>query len=115
MSRSSECSPCARHDEETNDMGIFSRNKSAAKNTGEIGTFTSPHSISDTLVVVYEGIAPELSVPERKIQSPESVASIYLSRLDARGVTVTAGNKIETYFQFSVDLQPHAQGCKGRV
>ncbi|MFI6761750.1 hypothetical protein ACIBF5_21680 [Micromonospora sp. NPDC050417] len=96
-------------------MGIFSKKKSATTSAGEIGTFTSPHSLTDTLVVAYEGIASELSVAERKIQAPGIAASIYLSRLDATGLTVTAGNKIETYFQFRVDLRANGNGCKGHV
>ncbi|MEH0934519.1 hypothetical protein [Micromonospora psammae] len=96
-------------------MGIFSKKRSAAISAGEIGTFTSPHSLADTLAVAYAGIASQLSVAEREVQAPGIAASIYLSRLDATGLTVTAGNKIETYFQFRVDLQTHGNGCKGHA
>ncbi|MGW4464027.1 hypothetical protein [Micromonospora sp. NPDC004704] len=99
----------------TNKMGIFSKKKSAATGAGEIGTFTSPHSLADTLVVVYGGVASQLSVAEREIQAPGLAASIYLSRLDTTGLTVTAGNKIETYFQFRVDLEAQGNGCKGHA
>lgn len=97
------------------EMGIFSKKKSARIGAAEIGTFTSPHSRTDTLAVVYAGIAAELSVAEQAVQTAGIAASIYLNRLDETGLTVTAGNKIETYFQFRVDLQAHGNGCTGRV
>ncbi|WP_334506490.1 hypothetical protein [Micromonospora sp. CPCC 205558] len=96
-------------------MGIFGRRKGAAVSAAEVGTFASPHSLSDTLAVVYEGVASQLSVAEREVQSPGIAASIFLSRLDATGLTVTAGNKIETYFQFRVDLQGQGSGCTGHA
>ncbi|HEX5493680.1 MAG TPA: hypothetical protein VFX70_03775 [Mycobacteriales bacterium] len=94
-------------------MGIFG--KARAKDTGSVGTFTSPHSVADTLRAASVAVAPELSSRKVEVSGPLMAASIYLSRLDETGLTVTAGNRIETYFQFVVDLEPSGDGCTGRV
>lgn len=87
-------------------MGMF---------TKRIGGFESPHSTADTLKIVYGGVAEQLSDPEFKVTGPGLAAAVYLTRLDDSGLTVTAGNKVETYFQFLVDLTPTATGCVGEA
>lgn len=49
------------------------------------------------------------------MSGPEVEAAIYLSRFDSSGLTVAAGNKIDTYFTFHVDLTPTSSGCTGEA
>ncbi|MEU9374320.1 hypothetical protein AB0D94_11185 [Streptomyces sp. NPDC048255] len=83
--------------------------------TKRIGSFDSPHSVEDTLKIVFSGVTEQLSDPVFEVTEPGLAAAVYLSRLDRSGLTVTAGNKIDTYFRFLVDLTPTNSGCTGEV
>ncbi|GHI83551.1 hypothetical protein [Streptomyces xanthophaeus] len=83
--------------------------------TKRIGSFESPHSVEDTLKIVFSGVSEQLSDPVFEVSEPGLAAAVYLSRLDRSGITVTAGNKIDTYFRFLVDLTPTTSGCTGEV
>ncbi|MCQ0021535.1 hypothetical protein M4914_00100 [Streptomyces somaliensis DSM 40738] len=83
--------------------------------TKRVGTFDSPHSVEDTLQVLFKGVAEQLSDPSPTVSAPGVEASVYLSRFDADGLSVTAGNRIDTYFTFHVDLTPTAGGCTGEA
>lgn len=96
-------------------MGLFRRSSGPARNTGEVGRFTSPHSLQDTLEVVYSGLAGQLTVPEFKVSAARPMEAIFVSRLEADSITVTAGNSIDTYFEFRIDLTPAPRGCEGRA
>lgn len=96
-------------------MGLF------GKRTGELGTFQSRHSASDIVKVIYVGLADQLSSSDPsepapfELSAPRIMESIYISRLDSDGITVTAGNSIETYFEFNADIKTTAVGCEGHV
>jgi hypothetical protein len=97
-------------------VGLFRRNSERNQAVpGEVGRFASPHSPQDTLSIVYAGIAGQLSVQKPEVSAAGPSATIFLSRLDAGGITVTAGNTVETYFEFRVDLTPTAGGCTGHA
>jgi hypothetical protein len=96
-------------------MGLFQRSSTQARNTGEVGRFTSPHSLQDTLEVAYKGLAGQLTVPEFKASTAQPTGAIFVSRLEADSITVTAGNSVETYFEFRIDLTPAPHGCEGRA
>ncbi|MDX3710297.1 hypothetical protein PV733_15265 [Streptomyces europaeiscabiei] len=83
--------------------------------TKRVGSFDSPHSVEDTLEVLFNGVAEQLSTPSPTVSMPGVEAAVYLSRFDTTGVTVTAGNKIDTYFTFYVDLTPTTSGCVGEA
>lgn len=83
--------------------------------TRRVGRFESPHSVEDTLKIVFSGVTEQLSDPVFQVSEPGLAAAVYLSRLDHSGLTVTAGNKIDTYFRFLVDLTPTNGGCAGEV
>ncbi|MGF1425592.1 hypothetical protein [Kitasatospora sp. LaBMicrA B282] len=88
---------------------------SRTRGAGEVGRFESPHSPQDTLQVVYAGLASQLSTEEFRATAPGPMATIFISRLSPGGITVTAGNSVETYFAFHVDLTPTANGCAGHA
>lgn len=100
-------------------MGIFGRGRRSAAQpragTGEVGTFRSPHSPQDTLRIVHAGLADQLSQQSAEVTGPNVMESIYLSRFDAGGVTVGAGNTVDTYFTFFVDLTAGPQGTEGHA
>ncbi|MDX3672266.1 hypothetical protein ACSCB1_03335 [Streptomyces europaeiscabiei] len=83
--------------------------------TKRVGSFDSPHSVEDTLEVLFNGVAEQLSTPSPTVSMPGVEAAVYLSRFDTTGVTVAAGNKIDTYFTFYVDLTPTTSGCVGEA
>jgi len=93
-------------------MGLFSRTKAKV---GEIGNFRSAHQAGTLLGVVYHGVAGQLSQPAPTVSGPAVMESIYLSRYDDSGLTVTAGNSAETYFVFSVDLSATPSGTDGHA
>jgi hypothetical protein len=92
-------------------MGLFS------KRTGpvDVGHFSSPHDLDAMLSVVYAGVRDQLSSPAPEVGTPSPAGSIYLSRYGRDGLTVTAGNTIETFFNFHVDLTPTANGVEGHA
>lgn len=100
-------------------MGIFGRSKNAApgggRGTGEVGSFLSPHSPDDTARIVYAGLANQLSNASAEVTGPDLLESIYLSRFDSSGITVVAGNSVDTYFSFAVDLTATSRGTEGRA
>lgn len=97
-------------------MGLFSKNSGrSGTEVGEVGRFVSPHPPHDTLQVVCAGLADQLSVQDIKVSAAPPMAAIFISRLDAGGITVTAGNSVETYFEFHVDLTVTANGCTGHA
>lgn len=97
-------------------MGLFSnKGSSSGRDSGEVGRFVSPHSVQDTLQVVYKGLAGQLSTPEFAVSAPAPMEAIFISRLGPDGITVTAGNTVETYFEFRVDLSATADGCAGHA
>lgn len=93
-------------------MGLFSKGKVTA---GEVGAFVSPHSPEDTLRLVYAGLSGQLSSDAFEVSAAGILESIYISRLDSTGITVTAGNSIETYWNFHVDLTTTANGSEGHA
>ncbi|MFC4033883.1 hypothetical protein ACFO3J_20710 [Streptomyces polygonati] len=96
-------------------MGLFSSKTSSGRGSGEVGRFVSPHSAQDTLKVVHKGLAGQLSTPEFAVSASGPMAAIFISRLGDDGITVTAGNTVETYFEFRVDLTATANGCEGHA
>lgn len=89
-------------------MGFFGRGRRVAAeeqgNPGEVGTFRSPHSPEDTVRIVHAGLVDQLSHPSMEVTGPGLMESIYLGRCDSSGITVGAGNSVDTYFVFFVDL-----------
>ncbi|WP_328580640.1 hypothetical protein [Streptomyces sp. NBC_00370] len=83
--------------------------------TKRVGSFDSPHSVEDTLQILFSGVAEQLSIPSPTVSEPGVEAGVHLSRLDSSGLTVIAGNKIDTYFMFYVDLTPTTGGCTGEA
>ena len=61
--------------------------------TKRVGSFDSPHSVEDTLEVLFNGVAEQLSTPSPTVSMPGVEAAVYLSRFDTTGVTVAAGNR----------------------
>ncbi|WP_327698510.1 hypothetical protein [Streptomyces sp. NBC_00459] len=100
-------------------MGIFGRSKNAApgggRGTGYVGSFLSPHSPDDTARIVHAGLAGQLSNESAEVTGPGLLESIYLSRFDSSGITVVAGNSVDTYFSFAVDLTATSAGTEGRA
>ena len=89
-------------------MGIFRKNA-----TGEIGRFRSPYSVAETIQVVHAGLAGQLTDPTPRVSTAGPLPTIFISRLDDTGLTVTAGNLVETYFTFTTDLTAVPGGCAG--
>jgi hypothetical protein len=96
-------------------MGLFGNRSPSGRDSGEVGNFISPHSPHDTLQVVYNGLAGQLSSAEFTVSASGPMATIFISRLGDDGITVTAGNTVETYFEFRVDLTATADGCAGHA
>lgn len=106
-------------------MGIFSRNQRtedrSSTRRGEVGIFLSPHSTEDTLRVVYLGLADQLSSSDSSKPAPFEVSepgifeSIFISKLDDSGITVSAGNATRTYFEFHVELTITSSGTEGHA
>ncbi|MFF3019410.1 hypothetical protein [Streptomyces sp. NPDC057939] len=89
-------------------MGFFGRGRRVAAEeqakSGEVGTFRSPHSPEDTVRIVHAGLIDQLSHPSMEVTGPGLMESIHLIRCDSTGITVGAGNLVDTYFVFFVDL-----------
>ncbi|GGW68720.1 hypothetical protein [Streptomyces xantholiticus] len=83
--------------------------------TKRVGAFESPHSVADTMTILYNGVSEQLSNATPTVSEPGLAASIYLTRFDDSGLTVTAGNRIETYFRFMVDVTSNGSGCVGEA
>ena len=96
-------------------MGLFGNRAGGGRNSGEVGDFRSPHSPEDTLKVVYHGLAGQLSSAEFAVSAAGPMPAIFITRLGPDGITVTAGNSVETYFEFRVDLTTTADGCEGHA
>nr|WP_042178881.1 hypothetical protein [Kibdelosporangium sp. MJ126-NF4]CEL13485.1 hypothetical protein [Kibdelosporangium sp. MJ126-NF4]CTQ99171.1 hypothetical protein [Kibdelosporangium sp. MJ126-NF4] len=93
-------------------MGLFGKR---ATKTPTIGHFHAPYEADQVLNVVYAGIRDQLTSAAPEVGTPQVMASIYLSRLSRNGLTVTAGNLAETYFQFVVDLTAADDGTDGHA
>ncbi|MET0135285.1 MAG: hypothetical protein ABW215_17030 [Kibdelosporangium sp.] len=93
-------------------MGLFGKR---ATNAAEIGRFHTRHQLDAVLGVAYAGVADQLTQAAPEVRTPGVLESIYLSRYGADGLTVTAGNAVETYFSFLVDLTQTSAGTEGHV
>jgi len=79
------------------------------------GTFHSVHPIATVMVTVRIGARDQLSAPDEGVGKGGVLASIYLSELSDRRLVVTAGNVLESYFSFAVDLTEDDTGTQGRA
>ena len=80
-----------------------------------MGSFHSVHPIAIVMDVVCAGIRGELSSGEAVQSEPGVLASIYVSELKEDRVVVTAGNVIEAYWSFVVELTAVADGTRGHA
>ena len=81
----------------------------------EVGTFHSVHPMATVMEVVCAGIRGELSSGEVVQGEPGVMASIYVGQLTEDRVVVTAGNVLEAYFSFVVELAAADDGTRGRA
>jgi hypothetical protein len=82
---------------------------------GTMGTFHSVHPIDTVMEIVRIGVRDQLSSPDEGVGKGGVLASIYLSELSDRRLVVTAGNVLESYFSFAVDLTEDDAGTRGRA
>ena len=87
----------------------------SASVTGAVGTFHSVHRIATVMEIVRIGVGGQLSSPDEGVGQGGVLASIYLSELSDRRLVVTAGNVLESYFSFAVDLTEDDTGTQGRA
>ena len=93
-------------------MGLFAK---PGTTFVDIGRFSAPHDLDTVLEVVYSGIQDQLTHPRPEVSTPAVTGSVYLTRYGRDGLTVAAGNTIDTYFNFLVDLTPAAGTVEGHV
>ena len=99
-------------------MGLFSGFSSGptGSKSPELGTFTSPHTLSETMALVWAGVADELSDPSQKEpQQPGLTEGIFITTVTPNKMIVTAGNKIDTYFTVCIELNPVGSKIAGHV
>ncbi|WP_154697578.1 hypothetical protein [Lentzea guizhouensis] len=96
-------------------MGLFGKRATKTPKTATVGRFHTPYQVEQVLGVVYAGVRDQLSTAVAEVGEPGVMASIYLSRIDRTGLTVTAGNIADTYFTFAVDLSESGSGTDGHV
>lgn len=82
---------------------------------GTVGTFHSVHPIATVMEIVRIGVRDQLSSPNEGVGKGGVLASIYLSELSDRRLVITAGNVLESYFSFAVDLTEDDTGTQGRA
>ena len=84
-------------------------------NKSDVGGFRSAYPMAIVMDVVCAGIRGELSSGEAVQSEPGVLASIYVSELKEDRVVVTAGNVIEAYWSFVVELTAVADGTRGHA
>jgi hypothetical protein len=87
----------------------------SASALGMVGSFHSVHPIETVMEIMRVGVREELSSPGEDVGTPGVLASVYLSELAGRRLVVTAGNVLENYFSFVVELAPDGTGTRGRA
>ena len=80
-----------------------------------VGTFHSVHPIDTVMEIMRVGVRGQLSSPDAGVSTGGVLASIYISELSDRRLVITAGNVLESYFSFAVDLTEDGTGTRGRV
>ncbi|WP_447007190.1 hypothetical protein ACRAKI_12270 [Saccharothrix isguenensis] len=83
--------------------------------TGHIGRFRSPHPADVVLAVAYSGVEDQLSRAAPVVSGPGVMESIFITRYEAGGLTVAAGNTTGIYFAFAVDLTATGSGTEGHA
>jgi len=81
----------------------------------EIGTFHSVHPLSVVMELVGLGVKGQLSDGTVEVSQAGILASIFISELTADHLVVTAGNVLDTYFNFIVELSAEGTGTKGHA
>jgi hypothetical protein len=81
----------------------------------EVGTFSTVHSMRTVMEIIRAALQEQLSSGEAVPTEPGALASIYVSRLTDDLIVVTAGNTVETYFSFSVQLSEDDSGTRGHA
>ena len=92
---------------------IFARANLAA--WAEVGTFSTIHPMPTIMEIIRTALQEQLSSRESVPTEPGVLASIYVSRLTDDLIVVTAGNTVETYFSFSVQLSEDDSGTRGHA
>ena len=82
---------------------------------GTVGTFHSVHPIETVMEVMLLGVRGQLSSPDEGVAQPGVLASIYVSEMTDRRLVVTAGNVLESYFSFVIELTADDTGTHGRA
>jgi hypothetical protein len=80
-----------------------------------IGSFRSVHPVETVMEIMRVGVRGELSSPGADVGTPGVLASVYLSELTDCRLVVTAGNVLEDYFSFVVELEADGMGTRGRA
>jgi hypothetical protein len=65
--------------------------------------------------LVCRGVQDQLSDGTFAVQDADVLASIYISELSPDKLVVTAGNTLDTYFAYTVELSSDAGGTSGRA
>lgn len=80
---------------------------------GTVGSFHSVHPREIVMEIVRLGVRDQLSSKDADVSSAGVLASIYINELSDYRLVVTAGNVLETYFSFAVDLTDGDGGTRG--
>lgn len=83
--------------------------------TPEVGTFHSVHPMSTVMELVCLGMKDQLSTGEFVVAEAGVIASIYVSELTNDRIVVTAGNTLDKYFSFTVELTSGDDGTTGHA
>jgi hypothetical protein len=81
----------------------------------EVGTFSTIHPMPTIMEIIRTAVQEKLSSGDAVPTEPGVLASIYVSRLTDDLIVVTAGNTVDTYFSFSVELSEDDSGTRGRA
>lgn len=92
---------------------IISRANVAA--WAEVGTFSTLHPMRTMMEIICAAVQAQVSSGEVVPTEPGVLASIYVSSLTDDLIVVTAGNTVETYFTFSVQLSEDDSGTRGHA
>ena len=98
---------------------------SASKSTGaptaktanrfEVGSFHSAHPMNTVMMLVCQGVREQLSSGDIVAPRPGVLESIYIRELSPSRLVVEAGNELQTYFSFTVELTADTGGTSGRA
>jgi hypothetical protein len=82
---------------------------------GAVGAFHSVHPVGIVMELVVLGVKSQLSSGSTQVSEAGILASIFVSELAESRLVVTAGNVLDTYFNFIVELAVEGSGTKGHA